>query len=149
MSDESNCPSCGANHAYIGIMFAECPNRNCELYTEQQEHIARQIRIAEIKIKEEQGQTEELSEEKKKITKDFLDTFVKTGRAGNNTATVPVYKSPHNKYTGYSDKSKKKDNSKSDTIPSPAPKDLDDDSDIELTPWNYHLYEIPEEDDDV
>ena len=149
MSDESNCPSCGAEHAYIGIMFAECPNRTCELYTEQQEHIARQIRIAEIKIKEEQGQTEELSEEKKKITKDFLDTFVKTGRAGNNTATVPVYKSPHSKYTGYSDKSKK-DNNKSDTIPSPAPKkDIDEDSDIELNPWNYHLYEIPEEDDDV
>ena len=121
MSDESNCPSCGANHAYIGIMFAECPNRNCELYTEQQEHIARQIRIAEIKIKEEQGQTEELSEEKKKITKDFLDTFVKSGRASNNTATVPVYNNNTDTYT-------------------------DDDSDIELTPWNYHLYE---EDDDV
>ena len=139
MSDESNCPSCGAKHAYIGIMFAECPNRTCELYTEQQEHIARQIRIAEIKIKEEQGQTEELSEEKKKITKDFLDTFVTAGRSRkrNSTASVPTPQS-------YSDKSK------SDTIPSPAPKkDIDDDSDIELNPWNYHLYEIPEEDDDV
>ena len=122
MSDESNCPSCGANHAYIGIMFAECPNRNCELYTEQQEHIARQIRIAEIKIKEEQGETEELSEEKKKITKDFLDTFVKTGRASNNTATVPVYNNNTDTYT-------------------------DDDSDIELTPWNYHLYEEEDYDD--
>jgi len=79
MPDENNCPSCGANHAYVGIMFAECPNKDCELYTEQQEHIARQIRIAETKIKEEQGQ----SEEKKKITKDFLDTFIKTGRRGD------------------------------------------------------------------
>tara|TARA_E500000318_G_scaffold100257_1_gene102863 strand:+ start:141 stop:509 length:369 start_codon:yes stop_codon:yes gene_type:complete len=122
MPDENNCPSCGAKHAYVGIMFAECPNRNCELYTEQQEHIARQIRIAEIKIKEEQGQTEELSEEKKKITKDFLDTFVKTGRASNNTATVPVYNNNTDTYT-------------------------DDDSDIELTPWNYHLYEEEDYDD--
>ena len=144
MSDESNCPSCGAEHAYIGIMFAECPNRTCELYTEQQEHIARQIRIAEIKIKEEQGQTEELSEEKKKITKDFLDTFVTAGRSRkrNSTSAVPGYKDV---LGGYS-----QDKSKSDTIPSPAPKkDIDDDSDIELNPWNYHLYEIPEEDDDV
>ena len=141
MSDESNCPSCGAEHAYIGIMFAECPNRTCELYTEQQEHIARQIRIAEIKIKEEQGQKEELSEEKKKITKDFLDTFVSAGRGRtNNTSAVPGYKDV---LGGYS-----KDKSKVDTIPAPAgppaPKNIDEEE--ELTPWNYHLYEVDEED---
>jgi len=147
MSNENNCPSCGTPDAYIGIMFVECANSNCDLYTENQAHIVRQQKIAEIKIREQQGEKEDLREEKRKLAKDFLDTFVETSRS-NNTATVPAYPLPHNRYTGYSDKSKKVDD-KRDTLPAPAGPPVSNDIEEEepLTPWNYHLYEEEDYDD--
>jgi hypothetical protein len=89
MSNENNCPSCGTPDAYIGIMFVECANSNCDLYTENQAHIVRQQKIAEIKIREQQGEKEELREEKRKLAKEFLDTFVETSR-GNIEEEEPL-----------------------------------------------------------
>ena len=71
MSNENNCPSCGTPDAYIGIMFVECANSNCDLYTENQAHIVRQQKIAEIKIREQQGEKEDLREEKRKLVINF------------------------------------------------------------------------------
>ena len=151
MSDESNpgdiCPSCGSNEAYVGIMFVECPIISCEHYTEQQAYMVKQRRLAEAKIKAEEEERKEAEDNKNNKAKDFVDKFVTAGRGRtNNTSAVPGYKDVLGGYSPYSNKDKR------DTIPAPAgppvPKKDTQLEDDEITPWNYHLLDTPDDEGD-